>query len=299
MAVQSFINKYLVVFYLFGIISYPFEVNIQNKCLKILLQAFQFLPALCLCSFNILTLYIYGSNFMTFESVIRPYNDILLIILSFFLLFLSNMSAVILGIYHRKTFKTILIFLTNLESILLTNIVDYELTFNRMKKKVNKKIFYIVIGEIILLKFNILAHSYFGFANIIIMVLITIMRNILYLSCFNAIVHIDAISFMLEHMNEKFQTKSEISFIKVTDDLYQNNDNSALIIDHLKFTKYFYYNVYQCVEMVNKYFGWIFMISLMHMFMEITLSCFLIFIGFYNIDGGFSFFLRKLFYILY
>lgn len=296
MKIKHYFKKYLIILFIFGIIQYPFPtIASRNIYYKLFLKVLQQLPTIILIVLNIFAI---SNEIIDFNFARHNNKDDIIVTMSMVngLLILSiNVTIVISNIYHQNNYKNILNNLLHLEEFALIKF-NVPFTFKKLSNHVRNKIFLVLLVNTIISMFNLIVFSH-NVITAISTVAMIIVQNLVYLSCFNAIICLDAMNFMLKQICKQFANKNELKLTLTTlqhnFETSDNNNNLFKMIEHLQLMKYFYFIIWKCICNVNKYFGWTFLISLFHMFLEFTFSGYWVFLV-YQENSTFYEFLRKI-----
>lgn len=275
MEIELFLKPYLQIFFVCGIIPYPFKVKTESrhqKCRKVL----QFLPLISVIILLFVVVFVWFNFYYINEFRINIGNKNYIISSLFLLnLLLTNVSTIVFGFYYRSLYRSICDSLVNLENVLKISFKK-ELSFEKISKLIKRKFFLVIFGDLLLSISNISYDSELK-NEVYVVATMLLMLTIAYVSCINIIIHIDLITNVFTQFNEWLTTeKKDLSFATVFES--KCNDGYEELLDgQFKWIKYFYFALWQHIEKINQHFGWIMMFFLVQMFLEFTFACYWIF----------------------
>lgn len=273
MEVELFLKAYLQIFFMCGIIPYPFKMETENqrqKCKKLL----QFIPVISVIILSFVVIFVWSNFYFSNEFHINIGNkNYIISTLFLFNLLITNVSTVFFGYYYRSVYRSIYDSLVNLEIFLKINF-EKQLLFKHLSKSVKSKFFLVIFGDLLHSITN-LSYDTEVKNEIYVVATMLIMLTIAYISCMNVIIHVDVIANVLRQMSEWLQEKNDLN--GTTFEPKSNADSDEALVSQFKWIKYFYFDVWQYVERMNRYFGWIMMFFLLQMFLEFTFACYWIF----------------------
>lgn len=283
-AVNGFLRPYLILFFILGLIPYPYKIRSKTKnTLKIighrlgttLPTAFNLIINATIAT--IFTLY-YSAKPLKFNSGNKNY---IIAIIYFPTLLLTNISSNCQRIFLGNVYKKILhnfshnIFRCQNENC---NNQQFESLYSNVAQHIRLKFMAIMCGQL----FYIISNIYYEAEDEnegVTVVCVLLLQSVSYLTCLNVTVHVDVLALMIIQWGPVSMANNNVNRIgnEGRQDAVMmacSRIDEKIVFDEndLKVLKFVYFKLWKTVCLINRYFGHCIVLLLIQFFVEATFA---------------------------